>query len=255
MTQYKRITGKVFGGNATATGNDPEIAQFGSALAGTFVGTTDVETIQQLPAWGKGFISAVTPDTQFPALPETTGALKVLSHQICNILQEGVSTWDSGTIYYKGNYVSKNGNLFVSKTDTNQGNNPETDNSNWTNPIDGQWVLINPVLLSGATTAGTYNIGLSSYLPNDNYIYEILISITAASTAAAGSFLNIKTDIMAGALTGAECGNYARSSANTMILPVGETKTLTITIAGGGAGAFSYVAINMYGYRRMGKNN
>lgn len=131
MTQYERITGKVFGGNATATGNDPQIAQFGSALANTFVGTTDPETIQSLPAWGQGWIGAVTPETQFPPLPEMTGAMKVLSHQICGILQQGVSTWDNGTIYYTGNFVSLNGKLYISQVDENQGNNPETDTTNW----------------------------------------------------------------------------------------------------------------------------
>lgn len=131
MTQYQRITGKVFGGNATATGSDPQIAQFGSALANTFVGTTDPATIQQLPAWGQGWIGAVTPETQFPPLPEMTGAMKVLSHQICGILQQGVSTWDSGTIYYTGNFVSQNGRLFISQVDENQGNNPATDTTNW----------------------------------------------------------------------------------------------------------------------------
>ena len=131
MTQYQRITGKVFGGNATATGDDPQIAQFGSALANTFIGTTDPAIIQQLPAWGQGFIGAVTPETQFPALPEMTGAMKVLSHQICGILQQGVSTWDSGTIYYAGNFSAKNGRLYISQIDENQGNDPETDTTNW----------------------------------------------------------------------------------------------------------------------------
>lgn len=131
MTQYKRITGKVFGGNATATGDDPQIAQFGSALANTFVGTTDPATIQQLPAWGQGWIGAVTPETQFPPLPEMTGAMKVLSHQICGILQQGVSTWDNGTTYYTGNFASKNGIIYVSLSDLNQGNDPEVDTTNW----------------------------------------------------------------------------------------------------------------------------
>ena len=133
MTQYQRITGKVFGGNATATGSDPQIAQFGSALANTFVGTTDPETIQSLPAWGQGWIGAVTPETQFPPLPEMTGAMKVLSHQICGILQQGVSTWDNGTIYYTGNFCSKNGIVYVSLSDINQGNDPEADTTNWRN--------------------------------------------------------------------------------------------------------------------------
>lgn len=131
MTKLKRFTGKVFGGSATAVGDDPQIAQFGSALANTFVGTTDPEIIQQLPAWGQGWIGAVTPTQQYPALPEMTGAMKVLSHQICGILQQGVSTWDSGTIYYTGNFASKNGRLYISQIDENQGNDPAIDTTNW----------------------------------------------------------------------------------------------------------------------------
>jgi hypothetical protein len=131
MTKYKRFTGKVFGGTATATGNDPQISQFGSALAGTFTGTTDPEVIQSLPAWGQGWISAVTPNTQFPALPEMTGAMKVLSHQICGIEQQGISDWDNGTIYYQNNFTSKNGKIYISQIDENQGNDPETDTVNW----------------------------------------------------------------------------------------------------------------------------
>ena len=131
MTKLKRFTGKVFGGSATAVGDDPQIAQFGSALANTFVGTTDPEIIQQLPAWGQGWIGAVTPTQQYPALPEMTGAMKVLSHQICGILQQGVSTWDNGTVYYTGNFVSLNGKLYISQTDENQGNNPTADITNW----------------------------------------------------------------------------------------------------------------------------
>lgn len=133
MTKYKRFTGKVFGGTATATGNDPQISQFGSALAGTFTGTTDPETIQSLPAWGQGWIGAVTPNTQFPALPEMTGAMKVFSYLICYLLQQGVAEWDSNTIYYKNNYCSLNGNIYVSLSDFNQNNNPTTDITNWKN--------------------------------------------------------------------------------------------------------------------------
>lgn len=131
MTKYNRITGKVFGGNATATGDDPEIGQFGSAKDGSFVGTTDVATIQSLPAWSKGWIEAVSPEDNFPPLPEITGAMKVLSHQQCYLLQQGVPEWDNVTIYYKNNFSSKNGKIYISQSDTNQGNDPETDKVNW----------------------------------------------------------------------------------------------------------------------------
>lgn len=130
MTNYSRITGKVFGSAATATGDDPEIGQFGSALAGTYNGTTDVATIQSLPAWQNGFISAVTPTEQFPPLPEMTGFGKVLSHQICYLLQKGVPAWDSGTTYYTNDWCSYNGSLYISKADENL-NNAVTNATYW----------------------------------------------------------------------------------------------------------------------------
>lgn len=117
MTKYSRITGKVFGATADATLADPEIGQFGSALAGEYTGKADVATIQSKSAWDKGFIGCVTPTTQFPPLPEMTGFGKVLSHQICYLLQQGIAEWDSGTTYYIGNWVSYNSSIYVAKSD------------------------------------------------------------------------------------------------------------------------------------------
>ena len=130
MSKLSRITGKVFGASATATGEDPQIGQFGSALAGTYNGTTDIATIQSLPAWQNGFIGCVTPNTQFPPLPEMTGFGKVLSHQICYLLQQGIAEWDNGTTYYENNWCAYNGKLYISKTDENLNNLP-TDTTNW----------------------------------------------------------------------------------------------------------------------------
>ena len=131
MTKYNRITGKVFGANANATGDNPEIGQFGSAKDGSYIGTSDISTIQALPAWGQGWAGAVTPETNFPPLPEMTGVMKVLSEQQCYLLQQGVSEWDNVTIYYQNNFSSKNGKIYISQSDENQGNDPETDNTNW----------------------------------------------------------------------------------------------------------------------------
>lgn len=130
MTKYARITGKVFGSSASASGADPEIGQFGSALAGTYNGTTDVATIQALPAWQDGFIGCVTPNTQFPPLPEMTGFGKVLSQQICYLLQQGIPEYDSGTTYYTGNWVSYNSSIYVAKAD-NFSNVAPTDTTKW----------------------------------------------------------------------------------------------------------------------------
>lgn len=135
MAKLTRITGKVFGATASATGNDPEIGQFGSALAGTYNGTTDVATIQGLTAWSNGFIGAVTPTNQYPPLPEMTGFGKVITHQTSYLLQEGVPEYDANTTYYENSIckgINNEGNLVLyrSITDNNTGN-ALTDTLNW----------------------------------------------------------------------------------------------------------------------------
>lgn len=134
-----RITGRVFGATASPTGNDPtigpEIGQFGSALAGTYFGTTDVAQIQALPAWGEGFIGAVTPQNQYPTLPEMTGFGKALSYQSAYLLQEGMPEYDENTTYYE-NSICKGLNslgklvFFRSKVNDNTGH-AVTDTDYW----------------------------------------------------------------------------------------------------------------------------
>lgn len=106
--RLKRVTNKIFGNTASTTGSSdtgPEIGQFGSAKAGTYNATADVETIQALPAYEQGWIGAVIPDQQYPTLPEMTGVNKVLSYQTGYLMQEGIPEWDSGTTYYKNSIV------------------------------------------------------------------------------------------------------------------------------------------------------
>ena len=137
MTKLKRINAKIFGENATATGEDPQIGQFGSAKANTFVGTTDVEIIQSLPAWKNGWSDAVTPTQNFPALPEMTGAMKVLSHEISYLYQMGKPEWDEDTIYYKNSFCQVEGKEYKSLIDENQGNNPTTSPTSWEESSSG----------------------------------------------------------------------------------------------------------------------
>lgn len=121
MANLSRKTAKIFGETATTTGNDPEIGQFGSAKAGTYVGTNDIDTIQALPAWSNGWVDAVTPTQQFPPLPEMTGVHKVLSYQNAYLLQKGIAEWDAGTTYYIGDLAKGfgEGKIYVSKVDGN----------------------------------------------------------------------------------------------------------------------------------------
>lgn len=130
MQQYIRFTPKLFGENALATGDNPQIGQFGSALAGTYTGTGDPQQIQELNAWLSGFIGCVTPSEQFPPLPEMTGAFKVLSYLINTVLQQGVPEWDSGTTYYQNNFCNRNGVVYISKVNNNLNHDPAADTNN-----------------------------------------------------------------------------------------------------------------------------
>jgi hypothetical protein len=185
--QYQRFTPKLFGETALATGSDPQIAQFGSALANTFLGTTDPATIQALSAWSSGFIGAVTPSEQFPPLPETTGVLKVFSYLINMLYQQGVPVWDSGTTYYTNNFCSKNGIIYISTSDDNTGNDPETDTTNWKDyvnsliSLDGQWIYKKQLISTDTAYHDgiPYTYDLSSYLgvSSDSTVqYELLFA-------------------------------------------------------------------------------
>lgn len=161
MTKLERVTNKIFGSTATSTGNDPQIGQFGSAKAGTYVGTTDVATIQGLSAWSNGWIDAVTPDTQFPTLPEMTGVHKVLSYQTGYILQEGIAEWDSATEYSIGSWVKEADNygvlnIYESIVDNNIGNNV-SDNTKWKKrPFDSSTGDIRYFSISSCSTLNGY---------------------------------------------------------------------------------------------------
>lgn len=185
MTKLNRVTGKVFGGDATATGDNPEIGQFGSALAGTYNGTTDVATIQSLSAWGQGWAGAVTPDTNFPALPEMTGFGKVLSYQNNYVLQSGVPEYDSGTIYYTNDFCRVGNVLYYSLTDDNQANDPTTDTTNWAS-YNGLFADISASNFNDTGT--TYLSGLG--MPSGRYIDLELGASGTTYTAPANGWFN-----------------------------------------------------------------
>lgn len=207
MTKLNRVTGKVFGGDATATGDNPEIGQFGSALAGTYNGTTDVATIQNLPAWGQGWAGAVTPDTNFPALPEMTGFGKVLSYQNNYVLQSGVPEYDSGTIYYTNNFCRVGNILYYSLTDDNQGNNPTTDTTNWA-VYDDKFLLFN------ATTSRILK------MPSE-------ISITGTVNTTTTSTTDITATVPAGTSVALPNGRNEDGSLKNLILTLEESLTNT----------------------------
>ncbi len=122
----KRVTAKIFAGNAA----ENMVGQFGSALIGTKNNTTDVETIQALPAYTIGWSSAVLTNKNYPTLEEMNGVMKNMSYQTAYNMQKGVAEWDEKTTYFEGDICKAVGRgvLYFSRVDYNVGHDvSETD--------------------------------------------------------------------------------------------------------------------------------
>lgn len=133
MAILTRVTGKVFGSTAPAN----EIGQFGSALAGSPLNTSDIATIQSLPAYTNGWGSAVVSSDNFPPMEEVTGVLKTISYQACYLLQAGVPIYDANTEYAVGDIVRvSNGqqlDFYISIKGSNSLVDPEANIGKWGN--------------------------------------------------------------------------------------------------------------------------
>lgn len=126
-----------------------------------------------------------------------------------------------------------------------------------TDMADGQWVSKVSRLANGTTIPTSTNItyDLSSYLPNDGYIYEVCAtgSVTSGSTSGNYAGINLQSDISSDMYL---C--YARTrasgtviSAGTLIIPVGNARTLTVFANSSFVGTFN---LWVKGYRRIGTN-
>ena len=127
-----------------------------------------------------------------------------------------------------------------------------------TDMADGQWVS-KPSRLASNTTAPTstditYN--LSSYLPNDGYIYEVWVTGSATTGSTSGNYagIDLQSDISSDmylcyARTRASAGVI---SAGSLMIPVGNARTLTALANSSFVGTFN---LWVKGYRRIGINN
>lgn len=128
-----------------------------------------------------------------------------------------------------------------------------TDLSNLSNSgkkvIDGQWVG-KTATLSTATAVGTYTIDLSSYLPNDNYNYEVLIHLDSNRAGTGNASIGIYTNhLLASDTPCLMCGNGYGDAIN-IILPLFD-RTIYIQV---GERPVSHSSIIAYAYRRIGTN-
>ena len=124
---------------------------------------------------------------------------------------------------------------------------------------DGQWVSKVSRLANGTTIPTSTNItyDLSSYLPNDGYIYEVWVtgSATTGSTSGNHVFLELRSDILDDLLL---CYAYTRASGSviatgTTVVSVGNARTLTV-VASSSASIVGTFNLWVKGYRRIGTN-
>lgn len=123
---------------------------------------------------------------------------------------------------------------------------------------DGQWVDSYSQLANGTTypTSTDIEYSLSTYLPNDGYKYEVLLSgqVTTGTTSANFLRLFIKSDLITSAVQ--VCSARTRTSSSVtgsgnLIIPVGSSRKITLPANSAYVGTFSLDAV---GYRRIGTN-
>jgi microcystin-dependent protein len=122
-------------------GSSSHSEQFGSKAAGSPLPTLDPNSIQSLAAFiNNGWLDAIVGANKQPFLEDMNGLFRLIFYQICNLFQDGIPAWDSGTTYYSGSIVRKDGTfeLYGSLVDNNTGNALPNKTAN------GFWTYLNP---------------------------------------------------------------------------------------------------------------
>lgn len=140
MSRIARVTQAIFGSSAS------DIGQFGSAQLGTKVLTSDLATIQALPAWAGGWLDAIIGANKFPPIEEVNAIDYLVTTQLAYLFQMGIAEYDAGTTYYHYSICLKAGTfqIYGSLTDNNVGN-ALTSGTNWKMLVDLN--TIGPALL------------------------------------------------------------------------------------------------------------
>ena len=176
--------------------------------------------------------------------------------------------YTSGETSYNGltNMPSINGVTLTGNKTSSDLSLLSTDASNLTSAgqkvFDGQWVGPGIYLAERVNTVEQIDYDLSTYLPNDNYNYEVLVygMINIGTEAAAGSYRNltIKTSLLSNDISlCAVRKTYATSSyiytvAGSFAIPVGTDRLLTLSARPNDKGT---IYLMLRGYRRIGTNS
>lgn len=115
--------------------------------------------------------------------------------------------------------------------------------------IDGEWIS-NILMLSTETAAGTYELDLSTILPNDGYNYEIMVDYAFAD--AAERTLDIYSDLIPqGTVPLARITSGGTQANGRAIILVGLERKLYLYISGA---IDTNLGVEMLAYRRLGSN-
>lgn len=227
---------RVFQNQFMINGSASHSGQFGSKAAGAPVNTLDPNTIQALPAFtNNGWIDAIVGANKQPFNEDMNGLFRLIFYQFCSIFQDGIPSWNAGTIYFTGSIVRKDGTseLYGSLTDNNTGNAlpNQTSNGNW-NFLNPQTVAVGTITPVGnGVTFGNLLCDGTAYataaFPNlSAYLAGTWDTFNGASSPGGGMFR--VPDLRSLTLMGA--GQGTGFSVRTLAQLVGqETHTLTVS--------------------------
>lgn len=126
--------------------------------------------------------------------------------------------------------------------------------------VDGQWIPLSVTIAENVTyttssTTTTTSINLSSYLPKDDYIYEVLFTGAAVTGATSGNFSRLSIAGM-GYDWVEVCANTTRAnstvaSRGNAIIPINSARTVKVYVWANISGTYS---LYLRGYRRVGNN-
>ena len=124
--KLERKVMEIYGENAATR----DIIAYGSDIAGNIVETKDPDVIQT-EAYKTGVRSAVVGNNS-TTLQNRQALDFLFSRQLKYLYQHGVAEWGADETYFVNSFaVGSDGNLYVSLTDNNKGNDPVTDTTNW----------------------------------------------------------------------------------------------------------------------------
>lgn len=175
--KLERKVMEIYGENAATR----DIIAYGSDIAGNIVETKDPDVIQT-EAYKTGVRSAVVGNNS-TTLQNRQALDFLFSRQLKYLYQHGIAEWGADETYFVNSLaVGSNGNLYVSLTDNNKGNDPVTDTTNWLSfPTPAQ--LAQKVAKAGDTMTGALNVPTPSESEN---------STVVPTTAWVKKFLNDK---------------------------------------------------------------